>query len=107
VTTLAGSLRAGWKTLLDGSFDRLECPSCSQISGHYAQSQWHHVRFETIHVRLHDELKRIVTRALLLEDTRDSGEESCGLLAQLREAFAVLLDDLSSRSASDQITFKG
>jgi hypothetical protein len=31
---------------------------------------------------------------LLLEDAGDCGEESCGLLAQLGEAFAVLLEGL-------------
>jgi hypothetical protein len=98
VATFRGSVRIGCKTILDGNFDRLECPSGPRILEHYGQSGWCDILSEAIHIGLHDKPKRIVPCALLLEDTRDGNEESCGLLPQLREAFAVLLDGLSPKS---------
>jgi hypothetical protein len=97
VVAFASSLRDGRKTLLDGSFDRLQRPGCIQILEQHEQARWSDILFEAIHISLHDKLKRIVPCALLLEDAGDGGEESCGLLAELGKAFSVLLNSLSPR----------
>jgi hypothetical protein len=97
VAAFASSLRDGWKTLLDGSFNRLQRPGCSRTLEQHEQARWSDVLFEAIHISLHHKLKRIVPRALLLEDAGDGNEESCGLLAELGKAFAVLLNGLSPR----------
>jgi hypothetical protein len=97
MTAFASS--SGWKTLLDGSFNRFKRPVCPRGSKHYEQIILCRIPFERFHIGLHDKLKSIVLSALLLEYAGNGGEKSCGLLAELREAFTVFFEALSPKSS--------